>query len=155
MPGSAPGLEWVVRIESVRGSMLHCNMNTDLTLQLGLDDLLADLRHARRGGDLGRLALLAYCEVRRLARKAGEPELAARSSRLITSTVNHNGSRLADPIFGRVSITNIVTSRSLSAIGSSHAPRVVFCPVMRAMTPSSMSVTPAARNVVSAQPRYP
>ena len=66
--------------------MLHCNMNTDLTLQLGLDDLLADLRHARRGGDLGRLALLAYCEVRRWARKAGEPELAARSSRLITSS---------------------------------------------------------------------
>ena len=66
--------------------MLHCNMNADFTLQLGLEDLLADLRHARRGGDLGRLALLAYCEVRRWARKAGESDLAARSSNLITSS---------------------------------------------------------------------
>ena len=55
-----------------------------LNLQLGLEDLLGDLRHARRRGDLGRLALLAYCEVRRWARMAGDQRLADRSSALIT-----------------------------------------------------------------------
>ena len=64
--------------------MLQCNMNAASTLQLGLDDLLVDLRHARRGDDLGRLALLAYCEVRRWARKAGELELAEHSSLMFT-----------------------------------------------------------------------
>ncbi|MDE2368137.1 MAG: hypothetical protein KGN16_04130 [Burkholderiales bacterium] len=58
-------------------------MGTATTLQLGLDDLLADLRYARRGRDLGRLALLAYCEVRRWARDAGESELAAHSSAMV------------------------------------------------------------------------
>jgi hypothetical protein len=65
--------------------MLHCNMNThSIRLQLGLEDLLGDLRYARRGPDLGRLALLAYCEVRRWARMAGEQALAEHSSDLIT-----------------------------------------------------------------------
>jgi hypothetical protein len=65
--------------------MLRCNMNAfSLPLQLGLEDLLGDLRYARRGADLGRLALLAYCEVRRWARMAGEEALAKHSSDLIT-----------------------------------------------------------------------
>jgi hypothetical protein len=57
-----------------------------MLLQLGLDDLLGDLRHARRTGDLGRLALLGYCEVRRWARLAGEQRLAELSSALMTHT---------------------------------------------------------------------
>lgn len=62
-----------------------CDMSASpLHLQLGLEDLLADLRHARRRGDLGRLALLAYCEVRRWARMAGDQRLAEHSSELIT-----------------------------------------------------------------------
>jgi hypothetical protein len=65
--------------------MLHRNMNTSAArLQLGLEDLLGDLQCARRAADLGRLALLAYCEVRRWARMAGEQELAEHSSALIT-----------------------------------------------------------------------
>ena len=49
----------------------ECDMGTlSLNLQLGLDDLLGDLRQ-RRSGDLGRLALISYCEVRRWARLAG------------------------------------------------------------------------------------
>ena len=64
--------------------MLHCNMNTSpLPRQPELEDLLGDLRHARRSGDLGRLALLAYCEVRRWARLAGENRLAEHSSDLV------------------------------------------------------------------------
>lgn len=60
--------------------MLHCNMTTSSpSLQTGLEDLLGDLTFARRSDDLGRLALLAYCEVRRWARVAGEPALAQRS----------------------------------------------------------------------------
>lgn len=55
-----------------------------MPLQLGLEDLLGDLRYARRGADLGRLALLAYCEVRRWARIAGEQALAEHSADLIT-----------------------------------------------------------------------
>lgn len=65
--------------------MLRCNMNPYPTpLQLGLEDLLGDLHHARRSGDLGRLAWLAYCEVRRWARQAGNLGLAEHSSELIT-----------------------------------------------------------------------
>ena len=66
--------------------MLHCNMTSIAALQLGLDDLLADLRHARRGGDLGRLALLAYCEVRRWARSAGEADVAQHAAEMITAS---------------------------------------------------------------------
>jgi hypothetical protein len=45
-------------------------------LRAGLEDLLGDLWHARRRGDMGRLALVLYCEVRRWARQAGEEALA-------------------------------------------------------------------------------
>ncbi len=67
--------------------MLHCNMNTQQApLQLGLEDILGDLQYARRSGDVGRLALLAYCDVRRWARQAGEDALAERSTLLITQS---------------------------------------------------------------------
>ncbi len=66
--------------------MLHCNMNASgVSLQLGLEDLLGDLQFARRNDDLGRLALLAYCEVRRWARMAGEQELAKHSLEIVNS----------------------------------------------------------------------
>ena len=51
--------------------MLHCNMAISLSMQLGLDDLIADLDHARKHGELGRLALLVYCDARSWARQAG------------------------------------------------------------------------------------
>jgi hypothetical protein len=57
---------------------------SSLDLQGGLDDLLGDLWYARKHGDLGRLALLSYCEVRRWARLAGEQGLAEHSSEMIT-----------------------------------------------------------------------
>jgi len=64
--------------------MLRCNMNIPLSLQLGLDDLLAEMHHARRRGDLGRLALIAYCDVRRWARQAGEYDIARQSMAMFT-----------------------------------------------------------------------
>jgi hypothetical protein len=57
---------------------------SSMDMQVGLDDLLGDLWYARRRGDLGRLALLSYCEVRRWARLAGEQGVAAHSSEMIT-----------------------------------------------------------------------
>ena len=66
--------------------MLHCNMNTSLvSLRNGLEDILGDLRFARRSGDLGRLALLTYCEVRRWAREADVQVLARHSSALVNN----------------------------------------------------------------------
>jgi hypothetical protein len=65
--------------------MLHCNMtiSPSSNLRLELDDVLGDLRYARRTGDLGRLALLTYCEVRRWARMARADELAQHASDLV------------------------------------------------------------------------
>lgn len=64
--------------------MLHRNMTTSsASLQLGLEDLLGDLQLARRSDDLGRLALLVYCDLRHWARAAGEDDLAKQSSALI------------------------------------------------------------------------
>lgn len=53
------------------------------SLQLGFEDLLGDLQFARRSDDLGRLALLVYCDLRHWARAAGEDDLAKHSSALI------------------------------------------------------------------------
>lgn len=65
--------------------MLQRNMHTvPAPLQLSLEDLLGDLQHARRHQDMSRLALLAYCEVRRWARQAGEVVLAERAAALVT-----------------------------------------------------------------------
>jgi hypothetical protein len=57
-----------------------------ITVKLGLDDVLGELEHARRTGNIGRLALLAYCEVRRWARIAGEQALAEHSSELVVNS---------------------------------------------------------------------
>ena len=64
--------------------MLHCNMKTE-DLRLSLEDVLADFWHARRNHDLGRLALLSYCDMRRWARVAQRESLAQRSRDLVLS----------------------------------------------------------------------
>lgn len=65
--------------------MLQRNMSPASTTnaRLALDDVLGDLQHARRSGNVGRLALVAYCEVRRWARQAGEQALAEHSTQLV------------------------------------------------------------------------
>jgi len=65
--------------------MLHCNMGTR-AVDFELEDLLADLHYSRRQNDLGRLALLAYCEAPRWARTTGHSEIV----RLATSMVVDN-----------------------------------------------------------------
>ncbi len=64
--------------------MLQCNMSTPIGIQLGLEDLLAELHFSRRNQELGRLALLAYCEVRGWARQAGKPDIAESAARMFT-----------------------------------------------------------------------
>jgi hypothetical protein len=59
--------------------MLHRNMDAELELRLALEDVLAQLWHARRSGDLGRLAHVGFSEVQRWARDARESRLVAQS----------------------------------------------------------------------------
>jgi hypothetical protein len=61
-------------------------MSTSNAIQMGLEDLLADLQHARRSQQLGRLALLAYCEVKTWARQAGKPDIADGATKMFTQT---------------------------------------------------------------------
>ena len=84
-PGSVASEQQPLRI-ATHGGMLRSNMRTlSSGLTLALQDLLGDLRAARREEDLGRLALLAYCDVRRWARQADQPKLADLSLALVTS----------------------------------------------------------------------
>ena len=87
---------------SVGAPMLHCNMIASSILQLSLDDLLADLRHARRQGDLARLALLAYCEVRRWARQAGETDIAEHAAAMITETPHASRESFIEQVDGLI-----------------------------------------------------
>ncbi|MEY4978735.1 MAG: hypothetical protein RLZZ352_1005 [Pseudomonadota bacterium] len=55
-------------------------------IQRCLEELLDELQSARHADDLGRLALLSYCEIRRWARTAGEEALAQQATLLITNS---------------------------------------------------------------------
>jgi hypothetical protein len=77
--------------------MLHCNMNAIAT-QTALDDLLADLWHARRTEDLGRLAFVTYCEVRRWAREAGETAVAEHASEMIIASPHASRTRFLEEV---------------------------------------------------------
>jgi hypothetical protein len=57
-----------------------------MSIQLGLEDLLGDLQYARRHNELGRLALLSYCEVKAWARQAGKPDIAEGATRMFTES---------------------------------------------------------------------
>lgn len=71
--------------------MLHCNMTTTPpwsdSLLLALEDLAAEVLHARRKLDLPHLATLCYCEVRPWARCADERCLAELSWALCTQSL--------------------------------------------------------------------
>lgn len=76
--------------------MLHCNMNLSAPsdLFLGLEDVLANLHHARRREDLGRLALLTYWDVRKWARSAHRDALADRAFEVIAQRPHPSRSAL-------------------------------------------------------------
>jgi len=58
-------------------------MDGHTDLQTALEDLLAQLWHARRTGDLGRLAHLGSSEVQRWGRYASESLLVSRARELL------------------------------------------------------------------------
>lgn len=97
-------------------------MHAASSLQMGLADLLADLRHARRRGDLGRLALVAYCEVRRWARDAREPEIAERSSMMVTGTAHASRAAFLEEIDGLIGqLEQLQLSSNALSAGPSRA----------------------------------
>lgn len=63
-----------------------------------IDDLLAGLYDARKRGDLGRLAYLAYCDVRRWAREAGRSGLAELAAGLVTQSPHLSREAFLDQI---------------------------------------------------------
>ena len=63
-----------------------------------IDDLLAGLYDARKRGDLGRLAFLAYCDVRRWAREAGRHGLADLAAGLVTQSPHLSREAFLDQI---------------------------------------------------------
>jgi len=99
--------------------MLHCNMNTLPAIQLVLEDLLADLHHARRNKDLGRLALLAYCEARGWARQAGKTDIAECATRMFTE----NPCVSKDEFLAKIDTLITALERNQQAY---HAPGVQF-----------------------------
>lgn len=102
--------------------MLHRNMNASNALLLpGLEDLLGDLQYARRSGDMGRLALLAYCEVRRWARQAGEQSLAEHSTELITRSPHTSREEFMEQVDELIIELEQVHTRIASALAHSHA----------------------------------
>jgi hypothetical protein len=64
--------------------MLQRNMTNGAATRLALEDLLAALWHAKRAGDVGRLAHLGCCEVQRWARARRDDVLAAHARALLT-----------------------------------------------------------------------
>ena len=119
-PGSVVAL---VRMASGTRFMLQCNMSASTSLQLCLDDLLADLRHARRRGDLGRLALIAYCDVRRWARQAGEMGVAERSTAMFTGAPHASREAFLNQVDSLVLELEQLQSRYLEPMPNLIAPR--------------------------------
>lgn len=70
--------------------MLHCSMEDTVSTQLALEDVLAALWHARRAGDVGRLAHLGYSEVHRWARARRDEVLMAHARALLTDCPYRN-----------------------------------------------------------------
>lgn len=61
-------------------------MADSIAIQLGLKDLLADLQFARKNDELGRLALLAHCDVKGWARRAGKADVADKALQMFSGT---------------------------------------------------------------------
>jgi hypothetical protein len=79
--------------------MLHCTMKRlSDTLRTGLEDVLAQLRHARRSDDLSRLASICFTDARRWALLAGHRGLAARAGAIVLDRPHASRASLQDRI---------------------------------------------------------
>jgi hypothetical protein len=101
--------------------MLRCTMNTSLSIRLGLEDLLADLHYARKHSELGRLALLAYCDVRGWARQAGATEIAEQSTQMFTERPCVNKDDFLSKVDGLIFALEQLNG-SIPASGGTFAP---------------------------------
>ena len=59
-------------------------MTHSIDIQLELEDLLANMRFAHKHNELGRLASLAYCDVKGWARRAGKPDVADKTLQMFS-----------------------------------------------------------------------
>lgn len=82
------------------------------TLRLGLEDIAGDMAFARRNNDLGRLALLCYCEIRRWARLAGEQRLAELSGALVSEQPARDRTAFLHQVDGVVTELECVCERA-------------------------------------------
>ena len=73
-------------------------MHMSPNLRTGLEDLTGEMVYARRTADLGRLALLCYCEIRHWARLAGEERLAHLSCTLVNERPARNREEFMDRV---------------------------------------------------------
>jgi hypothetical protein len=104
--------------------MLQCNMTTSLaSLQYGLEDILGDFRVARSRGDLGRLALLNYCEVRRWAREAQAQELAKRSLALMANFPYANRDDFLEAVDELIAELEHAHGCVCDSLSNAHCPR--------------------------------
>ena len=87
-------------------------MNLPVSLRAGLEDLTGEMVCARRNTDLGRLALLCYCEIRHWARLAGEERLADLSCAFITERPASDRQAFLDRVDRVISELEAVCERS-------------------------------------------
>ncbi|QCB45299.1 hypothetical protein [Hydrogenophaga sp. PAMC20947] len=90
-----------------------------------IDDLLAGLYDARKRGDLGRLAFLAYCDVRRWAREEGRQGLAELAAGLVTQSPHLSREVFLDQIDLLVKQLESL-QRASEASGSGPAPAALW-----------------------------
>ena len=120
--------------------MLHCNMTTSLSLQQGLEGLLADMRRERRAADLGRLAFLAYCEVRRWAREAGDGEIAAQAAAVATGNAVFTSLTVAVAI-GAVPFNGMINTWPTASVFASS--KSLACTNKSRLTPNRSAIAPS------------
>jgi hypothetical protein len=64
-------------------------MTNSIDNQLALEDLLADLQFVRKHDQIGRLALLAYCEAKGWARWAGKHDVSDKALEMFSQSPYH------------------------------------------------------------------
>ena len=81
-----------------RLDMLQCNMSKMTAPDLALEDLIADLRFCRRNEQVGRLAFLAFCDVKAWARTMGNVNVADKVHQMFLETPYQNKDGFLDDI---------------------------------------------------------
>jgi hypothetical protein len=91
---------------------------SDTTSKLHLEDVLGDLWDARRREDLGRLALLVHCDLRRWARAAKQELLAKHSQDLVLTcpyATRQEFIHRVDQLIGEAERVHAALGRSLTS----------------------------------------